>query len=1226
MKRVAIVVMFCACLFATSTFAQEQIYKGILAEGDTINKKDKYEDSYTIEVPAGQLLIANFSSKDFDPYLTVITPMGKEVTSDDFLLLSRSQVELISEESAEYKVLVTSTSLSGTYKLKLKIQKGKPSKEFLLNQKAEQLLNQSLTHISQDEFGLALTALNKTLSIQRKLGYHFYEAIFLYYKGQIYQAQDEYEIALQHFEAFLQIIYQEDNLRTKGWEQRVILSIALIYLNQQEDLALKNSQKSLTLAKELGYEENTIESIDNIADILWLQGISYWQNYQYEQALTANDKALILYQQINAKGNEGVAFLLEGRIYSDLGKLDLELQSYKQALKAFRGIKDRAGEEGALNSIASVYYELGQLDEALGTYQQLLEIKREVQDRAGEGSTLNNIAIVYRLKGQLDKALENYQQALEINREVQDKVGEGTSLNGIALVYDTKGQLDRALETYQQALEIRREVRDREGEGITLNNIAAAYETKGQLDKALENLHQALEIMREVQDREGEGTTLNNIAMVYKDKGQLSKALETYQLALGIMREVQDRAHEGFTLSNIAEVYYYQGQIDRSLATYQQALEISREVQNREGEGIALNGIALIYETKGQLDKALETNQQALEIRREIQDRAGEGTTLNNVAVVYKTKGQLDKALENFQLALEIMREVKNRGNEGSALNNIAGIYDSRGQLDKALETYQQALEINREVQDRVGESTTLSNIAGIYQTRDQLGKALEAYQLALEIMRDIKYREGEGAVLSNIALIYHTRGKLDEALETLEQALIISREVQNKSGEGATLHNIAAIYETRGQLDKALETLQQALEIHHQAQNRVMEGTTLNSIAGIYKDRDQLDKTLETLQQTLKITNEVQDNINKVMILSNIGFTHKENSQPELALQNYQEAIFALEKVRSQQITEDTKSVLVNQNVDLYHQAIQLAIELDKKTLAFFTSEQAKSRDFLDQLGNTLPNILQNANPELVAELEEVNQQLNNLENLRRQTNSLFEFSGNITEQASIDPKVYTQQIKELNERYNQLVEEIKRQDPEYASLITVYPLELEEVQDFLKSDQTLISYFLTDEKSFAFIVSRSSLEVVEFTIEATLLENTLQALLASKANANNASSSQQHLIDLYNMLVLPIEARNLLTTKELIIVPHGSLHFVPFAALWDGEQYLGENYQITYLPSASVLRFLEEKQNNNPNQQELLSMAYPAADNLPLLGHAKEESESIAKLYETTALTGIG
>ncbi|MBM4261864.1 MAG: CHAT domain-containing protein [Deltaproteobacteria bacterium] len=63
-----------------------------------------------------------------------------------------------------------------------------------------------------------------------------------------------------------------------------------------------------------------------------------------------------------------------------------------------------------------------------------------------------------------------------------------------------------------------------------------------------------------------------------------------------------------------------------------------------------------------------------------------------------------------------------------------------------------------------------------------------------------------------------------------------------------------------------------------------------------------------------------------------------------------------------------------------------------------------------------------------------------------------------------------------------------------------------------------------------------------------------------------------------LYRQLIQPIISE--IGGKELIIVPHDVLHYLPFQALIDPKgKFLTEIYPISYLSSASLLQFTKEK-----------------------------------------------
>ena len=64
----------------------------------------------------------------------------------------------------------------------------------------------------------------------------------------------------------------------------------------------------------------------------------------------------------------------------------------------------------------------------------------------------------------------------------------------------------------------------------------------------------------------------------------------------------------------------------------------------------------------------------------------------------------------------------------------------------------------------------------------------------------------------------------------------------------------------------------------------------------------------------------------------------------------------------------------------------------------------------------------------------------------------------------------------------------------------------------------------------------------------------------------------------ELYQLLIQP--ALTHIRGKELLIIPHDVLHYVPFQALLaPNGKYLIEDYPINHLSSASLMQFTQEK-----------------------------------------------
>src|SRR5260370_12735500 len=101
---------------------------------------------------------------------------------------------------------------------------------------------------------------------------------------------------------------------------------------------------------------------------------------------------------------------------------------------------------------------------------------------------------------------------------------------------------------------------------------------------------------------------------------------------------------------------------------------------------------------------------------------------------------------------------------------------------------------------------------------------------------------------------------------------------------------------------------------------------------------------------------------------------------------------------------------------------------------------------------------------------------------------------------------------------------------------------------------------------------------------------------------------ATHSHLESLYGELIAPL--RPFFQGKHLIVVPHGPLHFLPFHALRNGEEYLCDAFTVSYAPSATVFSWCQEK----PASMSASSLVFGIADErAPQILH---EAKSIAAL----------
>lgn len=119
--------LLAACRFGGS--GGTQTHNGSLAEGDQTLQSGELVDVYTVNVKAGQWVLAEMTSTAFDPYLILKSPSGNQTENDDFEgSLQRSVVRQQATEAGAWKVSATSAKPgeSGAYTLKIAVSDDEP--------------------------------------------------------------------------------------------------------------------------------------------------------------------------------------------------------------------------------------------------------------------------------------------------------------------------------------------------------------------------------------------------------------------------------------------------------------------------------------------------------------------------------------------------------------------------------------------------------------------------------------------------------------------------------------------------------------------------------------------------------------------------------------------------------------------------------------------------------------------------------------------------------------------------------------------------------------------------------------------------------------------------------------------------------------------------------------------------------------------------------------------
>jgi CHAT domain-containing protein/Flp pilus assembly protein TadD len=797
-------------------------------------------------------------------------------------------------------------------------------------------------------------------------------------------------------------------------------------------------------------------------------------------------------------------------------------------------LPDRKLDADRLVEVGDRQFLQGQWRQALATFQQVLAMRQALGDRVNEGRTLTAIGRVYHNLGEYPSALTTLKSALAINRALADRQGAGVTLNELAIVHRKRSRYNEAIVLHQQALVASQQAGDRFNQGRILNELGATYNSQGKFDQALETQQQALAIVQAVGDRVGEGRVFNALGAVYGNRGDYAQALKFYQQSLALRQKLGDRPGEARVLGNMGAVYDGQGNYQQAQVFYQQALSIQREIGDRAGAGLNLGNIGLAYSNLGQFTKALEFYQQALVIANEIDDQSGRAYLLTSIGTAHSNQGDYAKALTFYQQGLTIQQAIGDRSAEGHTLNSIGTAYDNLGQITKAATYYQQALAIRQEIGDRAGEARTLTNLGGVYDSLKQPDQALTFYQQALAIRQKIGDRAGEGITLNSLGLMYAELDQNQQAQTLYQQALTIHQTTGDRAREGETLNNLALIHEQLNQPQQAIARYQQALGILRDIGDRAGERLVLSNLGALLAKQNQPQQAIVFYKQSVNITESIRQDLKTLSrqeqetYTQTVATTYRALADLLLAQGRILEAQQVLELLKVQELQNFTReSDLGTRLARVVFNPTEEKILQQHGTLIAFGQQ-------VETCKQTRCQRLSQLNDQLQALTQEYNQTVTTLEKEIRQRRA--------EDDAFLDP------VK--------LVPRARRIIEAEPGTVLIYPLVLKDKIWLILAAQ-------------GGVVKSAEVMVSERQLGETVLKFREQLQDPTASTRALQTTSQQ----LYNWLIQPIEAELKANgIHNLVFSLDRVTRYIPMSTLFDGKQYLIENYTVSTVLAADL------------------------------------------------------
>ena len=554
-----------------------------------------------------------------------------------------------------------------------------------------------------------------------------------------------------------------------------------------------------------------------------------------------------------------------------------------------------------------------------------------------------------------------------------------------------------------------------------------------------------------------------------------------------------------------------------------------------------------------------------------------------------RLSGQLQKAVSYGNKAFEMGEKAKGPGLQVQAILQLSQTLGRLGQHEKAREWLEKGIEIAKLIPLGLYKENIAANLYGQlgsdFLRSGEAQKALEYLSYSLQAQE------------SKLSFLKRNRGGKQRIQATEDQVV-------------GALERLGKAYYQVGNVEEAAKTYQRGLlRIKESGLKSRLEGQLYQELGQLYLGQRDYTRAEENLQKALGMA----ENIQQAQIIERasdqLGDLYRKTQRPAEAIPYYKKAIASIESIRSLLESEELRSAFFENKMQTYAGIILAYLGDNQWEEAFNYNERARSRAFLDILGSKV----QLAHGAFLEEERALQAKVGALR-------AKMEAKEDNENEGAADDGRARRELDSAQKAYNDFLAKVRRENKELASLMNVEPLTLKPAQELLDPEVTMLEYFVERDQILLWIVERDRVQFVRTRLGRNDLASKVKTLRESVFQLGEKEKFKASSQELYKLLIEP--ALPHIRGKELLIIPHDVLHYVPYQALQSPQgKYLIQDYPIYYLSSASLMQFTKEKKR--AGGERALVMGNPnLGDEAGNLRFAEREAKEVAIVYPLSAV----
>jgi CHAT domain-containing protein len=556
-----------------------------------------------------------------------------------------------------------------------------------------------------------------------------------------------------------------------------------------------------------------------------------------------------------------------------------------------------------------------------------------------------------------------------------------------------------------------------------------------------------------------------------------------------------------------------------------------------------------------------------------LRDTRLEGKCLANQGMLAIKMGDPLYAVAVLDTARALYRLSNYADGEQNALGQLGVAYAAMGEPQRALATLDSALTQSRRQGLPQEEASNLQLLGEQYAEAGDFTRALDFLARAQTLNASLGLADERGTALRDAGEVYLSLGQTSLGRRHALEALAVHRTSESVLEQLADALLLARVYERDGRASPARAMLDTAGTLAERLATRDARSRVALAIADIADRSGSPRDVLRALDSARADLDGAPAWEGRALTLR--ARAYRRRGELDSAAAIGQRAVRAIERVRGRYASGVLRTAYAWENGDAYADLVVVLLRQRRIDDAFAIADAARGRALVEHLAEARSAALRSVGA--ARELVQGEALLRLIDELSARLGTRVRPPPNERSTGTdAEGDEMEGRIRRARTDYEALLERATAHDASGAAILGTTKLGAAAVQAALHPDEALLEYFIAPDRVVVFAVTPDS--VIPITLDMTGDQIASRARVARELLGNrDAARDAAHSVleSLYGTLIAPVRrARALDGVKRLIVVPHGALVYLPFAALRSrvDSRFLVEDFTLLYEPSAAA------------------------------------------------------